>query len=78
MFRLLKHKPNAHPSRLVFKHHDIPLTNVAKALKLNYSYVCAMLSGTRTVPKHVDRQLKELMQQVETTYGKAGQNQSSQ
>ena len=61
MKKLKKSKPYAHPSRKIFKINDIPITEVARALNLNYSYVCAMLAGSRPVPIHVDLKLHELM-----------------
>jgi len=65
MEKLQKSKPNAHPARNVFKINDIPLTEVARALELNYSYVCSMLAGSRPVPTHVDLKLQELMNTVQ-------------
>jgi len=63
-------KPNAHPTRMIFKINDVPLTEVSKALNLNYSYVCSMLAGSRHVPSHIDLKLHELAERVEKQFGK--------
>jgi hypothetical protein len=63
-------KPNAHPARMIFKINDVPLTEVSKALNLNYSYVCSMLAGSRYVPSHIDLKLYELAEKVEKKFGK--------
>ena len=63
-------KPNAHPARMIFKINDVPLTEVSKALNLNYSYVCSMLAGSRRVPSHIDLKLYELAGRVEEKFGK--------
>jgi len=65
MEKLKKAKPNAHPARNIFRINDIPLTEVSRALKLNYSYVCSMLAGSRSVPPHIDLKIKELVNSVE-------------
>lgn len=63
-------KPNAHPARRIFKINDVPITEVSRALNLNYSYVCSMLSGSRYVPPHIDLKLYELAERVEKKFGK--------
>jgi hypothetical protein len=63
-------KPNAHPARMIFKINDVPLTEVSKALNLNYSYVCSMLAGSRHVPYHIDLKLRALAERVEKKFGK--------
>ena len=63
-------KPNAHPARMIFKINDVPLTEVSRALNLNYSYVCSMLAGSRHVPSHIDLKLHELAERVEQKFGK--------
>ena len=70
-------KPNAHPARMVFKINDVPLTEVSKALNLNYSYVCSMLAGSRYVPSHIDLKLYELAERVETRFGKNSPNEQT-
>ena len=63
-------KPNAHPARMIFKINDVPITEISKALNLNYSYVCSMLAGSRHVPSHIDLKLHELAERVEKKFGK--------
>jgi hypothetical protein len=63
-------KPHAHPARRIFKINDVPLTEVSKALNLNYSYVCSMLAGSRHVPSHIDLKLHELAERAEQKFGK--------
>ena len=63
-------KPNAHPARRIFRINDVPITEVSRALNLNYSYVCSMLSGSRYVPPHIDLKLYELAERVEKKFGK--------
>ncbi|MEJ2099357.1 MAG: hypothetical protein P8X68_05190 [Desulfobacterales bacterium] len=70
-------KPNAHPARMIFKINDIPLTEVSKALNLNYSYVCSMLAGSRHVPSHIDLKLHELAERVENKFGKNTPNEQA-
>lgn len=70
MEELKKAKPNAHPTRIIFKINDVPLTEVSKALNLNYSYVCSMLAGSRHVPSHIDLKLHKLAGRVEEKFGK--------
>jgi hypothetical protein len=70
MEKLRKAKPNAHPSRIIFKINDVPLTEVSRALNLNYSYVCSMLAGSRHVPSHIDLKLNDLAAIVKEQSGK--------
>jgi hypothetical protein len=70
-------KPNAHPARMIFKINDVPLTEVSKALNLNYSYVCSMLAGSRHVPSHIDLKLHELAGSVEEQFGKNTPNEQT-
>ena len=70
-------KPNAHPARMIFKINDVPLTEVSKALNLNYSYVCSMLAGSRYVPPHIDLKLHELADRVEKKFGKNAPNEQA-
>jgi hypothetical protein len=55
---------------MIFKINDVPLTEISKALNLNYSYVCSMLAGSRHVPSHIDLKLHELAERVEEKFGK--------
>ena len=74
MKKLKKSKPNAHPARKIFKNNDIPLTEVSRTLKLNYSYVCSMLAGSRPVPYHINRKFYELARIVIEKFGRQQAN----
>ena len=41
--------PNPHWSKVLFKHNNIPISAVAKAMHLSYSYVSNMLCGVVNV-----------------------------
>jgi len=54
-----------HPSRGIFRKHNIPLKIVAKALNLSYPHVVAMLSGSLQVTPKNEVKLKRLCNELE-------------
>ena len=57
--------PQPHWSKAKFKAHDIPISVVAKALGLSYSYVSSLLSGVCNVTEEVEGKLKGLVERME-------------
>ena len=57
--------PIPHWSRAYFKANNIPLSAVAKALHLSYTYTCNMLSGVATVTSENEAKLTRLAEGLE-------------
>ena len=77
MKKLIKSKPYAHPARKIFKINDSPLTAVSRILKLNYSYVCSMLAGSRPVPHHINQKFYELAKMAIEQFGRQQANEQT-
>lgn len=62
---LKQYLPKPHPSKAVFKKHNIPISAVANYLRLTTTYVNSMLNGHMRITPENEAKILRLVEDVE-------------
>ena len=68
-----KFLPKEHPTKQIFKKHNVPLSAVSNFTGLTYNYVSSLLRGAITTTPQVDAKLHELAKIVQKESKKGGE-----
>ncbi len=58
-------KQEQHPAKAVFKLKDVPISAVAKAMNLSFTYVVNMLNGVTRVTPENEAKLQKIIESLE-------------
>jgi len=64
-----KFLPKPHPTRAIFKKHNIPLSAVSQYLDLTYNYVSSILRGAISATPDIDAKLQKLADELQKSGG---------
>lgn len=65
MLNISDFKTEPHPAKVVFKKYKIPVSTVAKALNLSFSYTQNLLNGISRVTSENEQKLQELVDSLQ-------------
>ena len=57
--------PSPHPSKVIFKSHNFPISAVEKYLGLSYNFTCNILSGASRITSENEVKLQKLVDLLE-------------